>query len=474
MNVSGLLEPQVNHGMVLIDSLYMNGIAADLSETGCGKTHVAACIARAMNCPVIVVCPKMVMPDWEATLAAYGIKATVLINYEKLCRGNTKFLKYRKPTDNSGHVYSTNRNKAVEKFLTAYIKFPPGSLVVLDESHKCKGMTSLNAGLMIALKRQGYRCLLLSATQATNPLEMKAFGNVANLHKLSDFKDFCIDYGAQWVGKWGAQYFDSDDKEAQAKMKQCHANLFDGQKISSRLTKEQMGDLFPENHIIVKAYQMDAAGKIQSRYDWMENEIARLQEKTENYAQHILAIIIKARREIELLKVPTILEMIEDLYDEGKSVAVFVNFTDTIELIVRRLKKNKKFKDTIGLIYGGQSVKDRIQDVADFNADKKRIIVANIAAGGQSINLHDLTGKHPRATIINPNYSAIQLLQTLGRIHRQGGLTKCYQRILFAAQTREEHICKRLNSKITNLSILNDGDMVEGMKFFRFLMGRSI
>jgi len=474
MNLTGLLDPQKAHAMTLIDSLYLNGVAADLSETGCGKTHVASCIARGMNCPVVIICPKMVMPDWEATLAVYGLKPTIIINYEKLCRGNTKFLKYRKPKAGDKHIRSTKRTHSVEKFLTAIVKFPPGSLIILDESHKCKGPSSLNAGLMIALKRQGYRVLLLSATQATNPLEMKAFGYTVNLHKLADFNEFCIDYGAQWVGKWGAQYFDSDDKEAQAKMKQCHHNLFDIQQISSRLTRDAMGSLFPENQIIVKAYDMGNADKIQSRYDWMEDEISRLQERTENYAQHILAIIIKARREIELLKVPTILEMVEDLYDEGKSVGVFVNFTDTIELINRRLSSNKKFKDKLGLIYGGQSVKDRIQDVSDFNTDKKRIIIANCAAGGQSINLHDITGKHPRATIINPNYSAIQLLQVLGRIHRQGGMSKCYQRILFAAGTREEQICRRLNSKITNLSILNDGDMVEGMKFFRFLMGRSI
>lgn len=474
MNLSGLHEPQKAHAVTLIDSLYLNGVAADLSDTGVGKTHVAACIARAANCPIIVICPKMVMPDWEATLAIYGVKATVMINYEKLCRGNTKFLKYRRVKPGCTHVRSTNKKKNVEKFLTAYIKFPPGSLVILDESHKCKGASSLNAGLMIALKRQGYRVLLLSATQATNPLEMKAFGYVANLHKLTDFKDFCIDYGAQWVGKWGAQYFDNEDKEANEKMKQCHHNLFDHQKIASRLTKEQMGDLFPENHIVVKSYDTGSADKIQAQYDWMESEIERLQEQTENYTQHILAIIIKARREIELLKVPAILEMIEDLYDEGKSIGVFVNFTATIELIAKRLKKNKKFNNKIGFVYGGQSVKDRIQDVADFNADKKRIIIANMAAGGQSINMHDVTGKHSRATIINPNYSAIQLLQTLGRVHRQGGKSKCYQRIFFAAKTREEHICKKLNSKLTNLSILNDGDLVEGMKFFRFLMGRTI
>jgi len=52
-----LLEPQIPHANTLIDSLYINGVAADLSETGCGKTYVATYIAKKLNVPVLVVCP---------------------------------------------------------------------------------------------------------------------------------------------------------------------------------------------------------------------------------------------------------------------------------------------------------------------------------------------------------------------------------------------------------------------------------
>ncbi len=166
--------------------------------------------------------------------------------------------------------------------------------------------------------------------------------------------------------------------------------------------------------------------------------------------------------------------MVEDLYDEGKSIVVFLNFTDSIELVIRKLREREKFKNTVGGIYGGMSDKQRLNDIDDFNADRKRIIVANLAAGGQSISLHDLNGNHPRATIINPNYSAYQVLQALGRVWRQGGLTKCYQRFFFAAGTREEHACRRVQARLNNLSILNDGDLTDGLKFFRFCAGKSI
>jgi len=464
MDTTGLLAPQIDHAKRLLDSLYLNGVASDLSETGCGKTFVSACIAKGINCPVVVIAPKLVLPVWEKVLALFGVKADVLINYEKLCRGNTPWLKY-------------NECHKTERWMNTHIKFPPGSLIIMDESHKCKGPTSLQAGLMVAAKKQGYRALLLSATQATSPLEMKAFGFVNNLHKMDDFKSWCIDAGAEWVGRWGAQYFQLDSPEAQAKMRQIHENLFDVQGVASRLTRDMMGDLFPENQIQAEAYDMGVNSvAIQNIYDMMEAEILRLEERTEGYAMNHLAAITKARRMVEMKKVPTILEMIEDLWDEGKSVAVFVNYTDTIDAIVSRLGNNKKWngEDGVGMIYGGRSHKRKLQDIEDFNADRKRILICNLAAGGQSINLHDLNGNHPRATIINPSFSAYHLLQALGRIHRQGGLTKCYQRILFAAGTIEERACVRVQARCNNLSLLNDGDMVDGMRFFSHCIGKDL
>jgi hypothetical protein len=93
-------------------------------------------------------------------------------------------------------------------------------------------------------------------------------------------------------------------------------------------------------------------------------------------------------------------------------------------------------------------------------------MICNIAAGGVGVSLHDLNGNFPRASIVSPNYSAYQLVQALGRVWRQGGLTKSYQRIVFAAGTIEEQACRRVQFRINNLSTLNDADMRAGIKMF--------
>lgn len=466
LNTTGLLAPQIPHAIKLLDSLYLNGVACDLSETGVGKTYAASWIAQQFNAPVVVICPKSVIPTWKKVLAIFGVKADLLINYEKLVRGGTPYLKYRKGTDKVNP--KTGQKDSQWRYQLVDIKLPVGCLVILDESHKCKGVTSLSAGLMMDIKAKGYKCLMLSATQATNPTEMRAFGFVANLHDLYHWKDWCIEHGAEESDR-GYITFDSEDTKAQNKMRACHNSLFDVQTIASRLTRDMMGNLFPENHVNAEAYDLGSNNpKIQAVYDEMENEIASLEEGTEGYSNHVFAVIMKARRRAEMLKIPLFQEMIEDLYAEGKSVVVFLNFTESIEALSSRLKisDHGKLANKIGYIHGGQSFKDREKDKDDFNSDKKRILLCNLKAGGVAISLHDLNGKFPRASLISPSFSAVDMLQALGRIHRQGGLTKCYQRIVFAAGCIEERACQKVQYRLNGLSCLVDGDLTIGFRIF--------
>jgi hypothetical protein len=464
LDTTGLLSPQVPHALKLLNSIYLNGFACDLSETGVGKTYCAAWIAKQYNAPIVILCPKSVMPEWNRVLGLFKVKASVLINLEKVMRGGTPYVKYTEPPIDP----KTGKKKEIARCNLVQVKLPAGCLVILDEAHRCKGINSLNAGLMIALKRQGYKFLTLSATQATNPTEMRAFGYASNLHDLYNWKKWCIDHGAEELGQWGAITFNNENEESMAKMSLCHNNLFDIQHVASRLTREMMGSLFPENHIQAEAFDLGSnSPKIQAVYDEMENEIARLEEQTENYSGHVFAEIMKARRRAEMLKIPLFQEMTEDLFDEGKSVVIFLNFTESITALAERLEKNPKLKGKIGFIYGEQHIKERWKDIQDFQADKKRILICNLKAGGIAVSLHDLNGKYARASLISPSFSAIDMHQALGRIHRQGGLTKCYQRIVFAAGCIEERACHKVQYRLNNLSCFVDGDLMEGFRIFK-------
>ncbi len=133
------------------------------------------------------------------------------------------------------------------------------------------------------------------------------------------------------------------------------------------------------------------------------------------------------------------------------AVVIFVNFTQTLRTLADELKTNC-------LIFGEQTLEDRNKNINDFNTDKSQIIICNIRAGGLGISLHDLNGNYPRISIISPSWSAQDIIQALGRIHRAKGQTPVRQRIIFCKNTIEECICKRMKEKILNIASLNDGD----------------
>lgn len=431
--------------MTLINSLYINGVAADLSETGTGKTYSACWIAKHFNSPVVVVCPKVVISNWTKVLAEFGIKAHVVINYEKLTRGNTEHLSFKNGNDNTPDDYQ--------------IKFPANALVIIDECHKCKGWNSKNSDFLIALKNNNYKLLMLSATSATNPLEMKSFGFATTLHNLVNYRNFITGAGA-YTSRFGGFQIDIGSRRSIEAMGDIHDKLFNVYKIASRMTRKMFDKIFPDNHIMAECFDMGSnTDKINKAYALMEAELAALEESSSNYSQHHFAIMTKARRTTELLKVPTMVEMIEDWFDEGISPVVFVNFTDTVEAIEKQLAKNRKFDGKIAKIVGGQTAKARASDIDGFQADTKRIMIANLAAGNAGVNLHDLNGNFPRASIVSPSFSAINMLQALGRIHRAEGKTKCLQKVMFAADTIEQDACKKVQSKLNNLEALNDGDL---------------
>ncbi len=74
--------------------------------------------------------------------------------------------------------------------------------------------------------------------------------------------------------------------------------------------------------------------------------------------------------------------------------------------------------------------------------------------------MHDINGKYPRVSLISPTFSAQDLKQALGRIHRAGAKSPAIQKIIFCAGTVEEKVAKKVAMKIKNIDTINDGDIV--------------
>jgi superfamily II DNA or RNA helicase len=431
----GLRPWQVVSASRLVSSIKYWGAAIDGSDTGTGKTYTACAVARDLGYNVVVVCPKAVIKSWTKVLGKHfkmGKKVIGIVNYERLRVG-------KKDSQIASLVLDRKTKKHVFKW-----KIPTNTLIIWDESQKLKNWDTKNAKMCEAARKAGYPMLFCSATNATSPLEMRAIGLALKMFKTGEYGKWCSELGV-YDGRFGKE-FDNDPQH----LKYLHATTFEHRGV--RLRRDTIPG-FPQCEVIPEILNMDDQDthEINRIYDDMEKELER-HEKHNKEGDSQMVIQLRARQRIELIKVPLIVDMVEDAMEQGFSVAIFVNFTETINALAQRL-------NTKCIFDGKHSDKDRDKSVEDFQDDKERIILVNVQSGGAGLSLHDLNGRFPRMSIISPSFSAVHMRQALGRIWRDDAKTKAIQKIVCVANTVEENVCHSVQQKLDNLDLLNDGDL---------------
>ena len=403
------------------------------------NTYTACGVAKQLDMQILIVCPKAVMESWKRVIVNHfkiKDKLVGIINYEMLRTGKK---------DSPYASYIKRRETRRKEFVW---KIPKNTLIIWDESQKLKGAKTKNSETCIAALNQGYKMLFCSATNATNPLELKTVGSALKLFNTnSQYYTWLYEHGVT-KGRFGLEF--TGGKENLVKL---NKDIFVNRGV--RLSRDTIPN-FPESQVIADCYDMedDAQKKINKIYSEMEDELRKLRKKVKKERNtNELTAILRARQEIELVKVPLFIEMIEDGIENGMSVVVFCNFTETIHALAERL-------NTQCIVNGEKKYeKFRQQTIDDFQNDKERVILVNIAAGGAGLSLHDVTGKYPRLSIISPSYSAVQMRQATGRVWRDSAKSKSVQKIVFVAKTVEERVCESVNKKLENMDMLNDGDL---------------
>lgn len=431
-----LLPHQVAHAGRIEDSIRRNGVASDQSDPGLGKTAVASAVAQRLGAPVVLVAPKPTLPAWRRFFDGFGVCALGLVNYEVLKTGNSGLGRY----EHGQFLWSV----------------PADAFVIFDEVGRCKGRSTQNAEMLIAAKRQRLKILMLSATAASNPLEMRAFGYALGLHGLHNYWPWAISNGCR-KGRFGFEY--TGGVEA---LERLHHTIFEERRLGSRMRISEVPD-FPHTQVCSESIETGYASEIQSIYDQMARDLSQAtaeadEELLEEIAGHLqakaathLTIHLRARQTIEAMKVEALCSLARDGMAEGLAVAIFVNFEESLRAIADRFK-------TASVISGGQDDADRQRVIDAFQANTSRLVVCNLRAGGIGISLHDPSGTIPRLSLISPTFSAADLRQALGRVHRMGG-ARSIQKILFAAGTVEERACEAVASKLAQIDALNDGDL---------------
>lgn len=412
-----LISYQVPHVYQLYEVLQITQCVLDGSDTGTGKTYTTMAICYLLGLKPFIICPKSVINSWIDVSKKMGIEIVGLSNYEKLKNG-----KYY--TQNFEIVVCPFMDKINDEFL---FQFPTDTIIIIDEAHKCKNHKSENSSMMRSLKNSQRKILLLSATMTDKIDCFKPFGLMFGFYKdITQFKT--------WA-KNNLGYVKSNIDTYSNASKKLHKYIYPNR--GSRMKIKELGSLFPQNQIIAKCYYMDQYSKVDEIYKMMNNS------KT-------LGDLIKCRMLLESLKLQIIVELTEDALENNFSVAIFINFRESFDYLL------KNIKDKCSVIHGDQTINERTQNINSFQSNNTKVIISIMQAGGVGISLHDLHGRQ-RMSIISPNYNGTELMQCLGRIHRSGAMSPALQRIVYIAKSCEEKICKTLNQKLKILSEINDG-----------------
>lgn len=417
--------------------------AADLSSMGTGKSLVACEIIRRRDKPTLVVAPKVSLSAWLDFGKLVGAEFDVL-NWEKLRTGRTPY--------GSWVTYARRRMKdGSVKEMKKFAWDPAVHDVFFDEAHVASGADSQNGAMMRAAVTAGKTVLAITATPAENPLQLRALGYLLGLHNDANFWQWCLRNGCH-RGPFGGLEFTATKAKAAAAMTKLNAQ------IAERVVRVRIEDLppgaMPDVLLDAPLIDIDEAAEIEKMHAELRAALQEIDEKglqLDGVESHPMVRALRARQRIELLRVPGYAELAQQRLDAGRSVLFFVNFASTVVAL-------HKIFPTFGIIDGAHT-ENRGAELAALQSDLSRGLICNQQAGGVALSAHDITGKHPRSSIISAvGVRARDVIQCCGRTRRNGSMSIPEILIPVASGTCEEKIRARFLVKKTCIDALVDGD----------------
>jgi superfamily II DNA or RNA helicase len=432
-----LLSYQIDNVANIVSIIRTNNTALDASDTGTGKTYTAVAACKQLMLHPLVICPRGVMATWKRVCKIFEVDPFFIVNYETI--KSSKF--YNKKGRRVKCKY-IDFNEESKMYTWKHLK-NRAIIFIFDEVHKCTNIDTHNGLLLISAKETEKPVLIMSATVADNPYKFRMFAYILNFLDRNMVKNLNLDFKKQMnvIDTWLSR----DD----ATMR-IYNMLYPNR--GTRMRIASIPD-FPETQIIAQPYSVEKKKQIEIENEYMKiaKLLEELKDKKIKDKSNVLVDILRAHQRIELIKVPLFVTLTGDFLEEKKSVVIFVNYTDTLKILADILKTNC-------VIWGGQTDRERQDCINNFQENINKVIICNIKCG-VGISLHDLTGKHPRVSLLSPCWSSLDLIQALGRIHRAGAKSKSLQRIVYIASTVEELIAEKLEQKLKDLNSINNGDL---------------
>ncbi|MBS7725188.1 DEAD/DEAH box helicase [Pseudomonas lalucatii] len=381
------LRPYQLHGLAWMQALAeleVGGVLAD--DMGLGKTlQTLAHIlgekqAGRLQRPALIVMPTSLIPNWQDEAARFAPQLRVLALHGAKRRAQFPLI--------AEH----------DLILTTYALLPrdlkvlaaqPYRLLILDEAQNIKNPRSkaaLAAGQLRATQR-----LCLTGTPLENHLgELWSLFNFLMPGWLGDGKAFTRDYRTPIEKQGNAQ-----------RLAHLHGRI---KPFLLRRTKEQVARELPPKTEITHWVELSDAQR--DRYETLRlamDQKVRAEIARQGLARSqivILEALLRLRQvccDLRLLgaeetgaalqssdsgKLVALLEMLEELVEEGRRVLLFSQFTSMLELVEAELQARR-----IAYAKLTGSTQDRRTPVQQFQAGQFPVFLISLKAGGAGLNL---------------------------------------------------------------------------------------
>lgn len=411
----------------------------------------------------MVFTPRIVVPNWKREFGVHSKipdkEIVTLVGSGKRRAKTVEELGFHADGKRLGKIFITNYEGILMKDLfDLLMKWQP-EILILDESHKCKNMSSTRTKKMIKLSDNAVEyCYLLSGTPITNDL-MDVF---AQFRIMDGGKQF----GKNWVHFRRQFFYDANAgmpkhkyfpdwrvrEDMLGRMNQRIANH------SMRVKKEDCLDLPP---LVRQTIEVELSKEQRKAYDAMKRDYIAWVEEGACVAQLAITKALRLQQILSgFIKVET---------DEGDEDVVSYNKTprlDALRDLLVDLTPNHKvivwavFRENYAAIrsvceekgikyvevHGEVGDKQKDKNVEEFNNnDEVRVFIGNPSSGGIGINLvaSDV------AIFYSRNFSLEADLQAEARNHRGGSeIHKKITRIdIVAKDTMDQTIMEALAKK---------------------------
>lgn len=397
-------------------------------DVGLGKTIETWAAALAMEDveSVLVVCPLAVVAHWRRTIRDMGDggRRIVVINYDRLKKlfDVPAAIAAKVSAKPSRRRKVRTRKVRTAKGVARYGEACEFDLIVWDESHRLKNPEAARTKLAGKLDQEADFVMWLSATAGQNPSE---------LGYLSPLLGSAV--GAKAGG----------DLERVRKL------LFDGPTPNGIRRSPTDIEGWPEINRILMPVALE--GEDRALYDkiWGEfrDELGLLLARGSKDPKNGLVARLRFRQKASLLRTGQTVELVRELLEQGRQVAISVAFRETLEILRAALEG-----EGVAEIHGGMSAGEKETSRLDFQHGRRKVCLYTVEEG---ISLHQ--GEYndvPRANLIHDlRWSAIQMKQVEGRTHRDGRFSQVYW--LVGEDTVEEDIAGVVAGRMMSMAAMH-------------------